>query len=111
MPTNAILCLNNLGNCAYGTGFQSVICEAYLSTLPESKGSFQSMTWLACAVGGSLLLGMAIAGYVAFGDSVSSDVLMSFRPGLAGTICMSLVITQLLLYIPNAFIVMRFFGL
>jgi len=93
-PTGALYCLRRLGNFAYGTSCQQVVCEAHLSMVPGSKDSFRAVMWMASAVGGLMLLTMGIAGYVAFGQTVSSNVLLSFSPGFAGSLCMSFVVIQ-----------------
>merc|ERR1719199_297262 len=109
-PTAPIACVKYLGNFAYGTNCQMVICEAHLSMLPESKRNFRPVMWAASAAGGILLGAMGIAGYVAFGPSVSSNVMLSFGPGALSSIGYSMVVVHLLAYIPNDFIIMRFFG-
>jgi len=108
-PTAPTQCLRYLGNFAYATSCQPVVCEAHLSSTPESKGHFRDVMWAASVAGGALLATMAIAGCAAFGDGVSSNVLMSFRPGPISAIAYSLVVMHLCAYIPNDFIIMRFY--
>jgi amino acid permease len=109
-PVSAISCLKYLGNFAYATSCQPVVCEAHLSTVPESKKNFSYAMWSACAAGGILLLSMGIAGYSAFGENVSSNVMLNLGSGPISCIGYTLVVVHLLMYIPNDFIIMRFYG-
>jgi len=110
LPVSSLSCLKYLGNFAYATSCQPVVCEAHLSVVAESKDSFPYAMWSAAAAGGTLLLAMSVAGYMAFGENVSSNVMLSLGDGPMSCIGYTLVVIHLLMYIPNDFIIMRFYG-
>lgn len=110
LPLGAVPCLQFLGNFAYATSCQSAIFEAYLATRAELKGGFFKAVAGAACGGGALLVGMAVSGCWAFGDEVSSNVMLSFRQDAWGLVGPALVVAHLLFYIPNDFVIMRFYG-
>lgn len=109
-PTSYFQLIKLLGSFAYATSCQAVVCEAHLSLDPESKHMFKYSMWGAAAIGGLLLITMSIAGNLSFGDTVSNNVMMSFSDTPTNAIGYALVTTQLVLYIPSDFVIMRFFS-
>lgn len=109
-PISAMACVKNMGNFAYSTACQAVVCEANLSMLPQYKDNFKMVMTGAVTCAGIMLASMAIAGYIAFGENVESNVMLSFPSGLYSSIGFVMVVIHLLMYIPNDFIIMRMYG-
>jgi len=114
-PKTFLAPFTGMGNFAFAISNQFAVNEAYASMRPADRPSVTKVVLLQAALGGALLIPMAIAGVAAVGASsngrLTSNILESLSSyPIFNKVLKGLTILHLIFYVPNDFIIMRLYA-
>jgi len=101
--------LASTGSIVFSLSCASANFQAFISTEKQSRNlnSWFRITSVAVFVGAAMCAGMGIAGYLSFRDSTQGEILDNFS-GHGYDFFKVMVVCHLILYIPVAFVIMRY---
>ena len=101
--------LASTGSIVFSLSCASANFQAFISTEKQSRNldSWMKITSTAVFVGALMCAGMGIAGYLSFRNTTTGEILDNFS-GHAYDFFKVMVVTHLVLYIPVAFVIMRY---